>query len=135
MSLVRIFLALFMVSQAVALLRNNNCYTMTRLNTGNKFIPESEIGTARKSLFKSLSVTASAVLLLSSGVLARTFEPIERGQRPDISEAAILPPNGAQPDYAAVRKDIEDLIKAKPDKGPTLVRLAWHSSGTVRRSI
>ena len=33
-------------------------------------------------------------------------------------------------DYKAVAADIADLVKADPDKGPTLVRLAWHSSGT-----
>ena len=34
------------------------------------------------------------------------------------------------PDFGKVRTDIIELIKTKPDKGPTLVRLAWHSSGT-----
>jgi hypothetical protein len=33
-------------------------------------------------------------------------------------------------DYKAVAKDIMDLVNKDPDKGPTLVRLAWHSSGT-----
>lgn len=33
-------------------------------------------------------------------------------------------------DYKAVASDIIDLVKVDPDKGPTLVRLAWHSSGT-----
>jgi hypothetical protein len=33
-------------------------------------------------------------------------------------------------DYKAVAADIEALIAADPDKGPTFVRLAWHSSGT-----
>ncbi|GMH33438.1 hypothetical protein BSKO_01272 [Bryopsis sp. KO-2023] len=33
-------------------------------------------------------------------------------------------------DYSAVKADIKELIKADADKGPTLVRLAWHSSGT-----
>lgn len=33
-------------------------------------------------------------------------------------------------DYKAVAKDIASIIKEDPNKGPTLVRLAWHSSGT-----
>lgn len=33
-------------------------------------------------------------------------------------------------DYKAVSQDIAGLVKANPDWGPTLVRLAWHSSGS-----
>lgn len=33
-------------------------------------------------------------------------------------------------DYKSVADDIAAIIKADADKGPTLVRLAWHSSGT-----
>jgi len=33
-------------------------------------------------------------------------------------------------DYKAVALDIAELITKNPDWGPTLVRLAWHSSGT-----
>jgi hypothetical protein len=33
-------------------------------------------------------------------------------------------------DYQAVSTDIESLIRADPNRGPTLVRLAWHSSAT-----
>lgn len=33
-------------------------------------------------------------------------------------------------DYKAVANDIAEIIKGDGDKGPTLVRLAWHSSGT-----
>ena len=38
-------------------------------------------------------------------------------------------------DYRAVKQDIIDLIKVDADlnKGPTLVRLSWHSSGTYSR--
>jgi hypothetical protein len=41
-----------------------------------------------------------------------------------------LPARAAGVDYKAVAADIASLVKADPDKGPTLVRLAWHSSGT-----
>lgn len=33
-------------------------------------------------------------------------------------------------DFSSVRSSLSELIKSSPDKGPTLVRLAWHSSGT-----
>jgi catalase (peroxidase I) len=33
-------------------------------------------------------------------------------------------------DYSAVSGDIAAMIKKDPSRGPTLVRLAWHSSGT-----
>lgn len=35
-----------------------------------------------------------------------------------------------QVDYKAVASDISSIIKDDPNKGPTLLRLAWHSSGT-----
>jgi len=37
---------------------------------------------------------------------------------------------GAEVDYGAVRKDISEVVLADLNRGPTLVRLAWHSSGT-----
>ena len=60
---------------------------------------------------------------------AFTFDPIPHETRPDASDAAVAY-SGIKPDFAAVRKDIDEIIKSRPDKGPTLVRLAWHSSGT-----
>eukprot|EP00752_Nemacystus_decipiens_P009671 g8640.t1 len=40
------------------------------------------------------------------------------------------PSFAADVDYSKVRSDIEGIISKDADKGPTLVRLAWHSSGT-----
>jgi catalase (peroxidase I) len=37
---------------------------------------------------------------------------------------------GKKVDYKAVAGDIASIIKDDPNKGPTLVRLAWSSSGT-----
>jgi len=36
-------------------------------------------------------------------------------------------------DYDAVRKDIQKKLEDDEDMGPTLVRLAWHSSGTYSK--
>lgn len=37
-------------------------------------------------------------------------------------------------DYKAVSRDIAALIQKNPDWGPTMVRLAWHSSGTYDKA-
>jgi cytochrome c peroxidase len=36
----------------------------------------------------------------------------------------------AAPDYAGAKAALKEMIVADPDIGPTMVRLAWHSSGT-----
>jgi catalase (peroxidase I) len=63
---------------------------------------------ARRDFFVSSLATAGAFLL-----------------HEDSARAA-----GGVVDYKQVSKDIAALIKKTPDQGPTMVRLAWHSSGT-----
>ena len=46
------------------------------------------------------------------------------------SVVGAAPVAAADVDYKAVAADIAALVNKDPDKGPTLVRLAWHSSGT-----
>ena len=41
-----------------------------------------------------------------------------------------LPAFAAAPDYAGAKRELASMIAADPDLGPTLLRLAWHSSGT-----
>ena len=36
-------------------------------------------------------------------------------------------------DYKAVAADVAKIIKSDPDKGPTFLRLAWHSSDAVHQ--
>jgi cytochrome c peroxidase len=47
---------------------------------------------------------------------------------------SLLPAHAAytpsEVDYSAVASELHAIIKADPDLGPTMLRLAWHSSGT-----
>ena len=82
----------------------------------------------------ALALAPFALQPISSALAAGSFDPnpIPREQRPDPTSAAVSF-NGVKPDYEAVRNDIAALIKQDPNKGPTLVRLAWHSSGTYSK--
>lgn len=67
-----------------------------------------------------------AFLLLGSAFLATTTVGMTTNIQPAMADDS----TPAAVDYKAVAADIAKLITETPDKGPTLVRLAWHSSGT-----
>lgn len=66
-------------------------------------------------------VTNRRAFLLSGPLAAAT-----------VASLSFVPPSfaAATVDYKAVASDIAAMVKDNPDWGPTLVRLAWHSSGT-----
>ena len=77
----------------------------------------------------------AAILLSTSQLVSARESKLDFDQRiietrPSATDAAPSVSTGMRPDYAALRRDIKDLVETKPEKGPTLVRLAWHSSGT-----
>lgn len=80
-----------------------------------------------------LSSTDLATWDTLSLIFGPTFYPA-REQRPEATDAAFSS-NGNQADYKLVRQDIAELINVNPAKGPTLVRLAWHSSGTYSKIL
>ena len=78
-------------------------------------------------LLKKGSIIASTGILLTSYpsfayVMSEQEKSLQQNQRPDALDAIVVRNNNA-PDYNSVRADIETIIKEKPDKGPTFVRL------------
>ena len=85
------------------------------------------------------TVTTWRKLTRLQGATANDCNPVDRRVFVGSVGAFLLTTTLANPavaddaavDYKAVAADVADLVKANPDWGPTLVRLAWHSSGTV----
>lgn len=77
---------------------------------------------ARRSFLDSIIVTTSASLLFPKFSIADD----------DNDEAAA---SAKSVDYKAVAADVASLVNEVPDRGPTLVRLAWHSSGTYDKML
>lgn len=83
-----------------------------------------------QSLIRDMTIRQNdrrTFLLLGSAFLATTTATMTANIHPALADDATTP---AAVDYKAVAADIAKLISEDPDKGPTLVRLAWHSSGT-----
>jgi Peroxidase len=84
--------------------------------------------TAATRVHDDESSTPSRRSFLSSGAAAlATTSAVAAAFGVPLSPVLAAP---ASVDYKAVAKDIGSLIEQDPNKGPTLVRLAWHSSGT-----
>jgi cytochrome c peroxidase len=102
--------------------------------------PRSHAAAEKETLKQALSVSVAVATLLGRprltfGAMKQSkldFDQKNIENRPSQTDGAVLF-NGVLPDFSAVRRDIKELIEAKMDKGPTLVRLAWHSSGTYSK--
>ena len=87
------------------------------------------ITSAIKNIGLGFAATSSLLVMEKANAYDELVRELQQSQRPDPLSAAVIV-NGNPPKFADVRKDIAEIISSKPDKGPTFVRLAWHSSGT-----
>jgi hypothetical protein len=76
-----------------------------------------------------ITTTTTNPLKAMSAILSSEERQLQQNQKPD-ALSGIPAYTGIKPEWKKMQSDISELIKARPEKGPTLVRLAWHSSGT-----
>jgi hypothetical protein len=89
--------------------------------------PHSPYSLAASSTTRMKSSSSDIVDHGRRAFLASSFITLV-GISPEVAHAKGKNQNNV--DYKAVAGDISNIIKGDPNKGPTLVRLAWHSSGT-----
>jgi len=77
------------------------------------------------------AITHARRLIAASPCSMSSYQPTRRAALGAAAAAFIcLPAHAIEADYSAVAADLQSMIKADPDIGPTMLRLAWHSSGT-----
>lgn len=74
--------------------------------------------------------TASALRLPAAGPRLDRRDALASAALAGFSLATPFAAHAADPDYKGAKAALQGMIKADPDIGPTMVRLAWHSSGT-----
>ena len=78
----------------------------------------------QRGLHTRLAATEPTTALERGAVLRSAVAAVVAAVAPTAARAADV-------DYKAVAADVAKIIKSDPDKGPTFLRLAWHSSGAA----
>ena len=81
----------------------------------------------QRGLHTRLAATEPTTALERGAVLRSAVAAVVAAVAPTTARAADAV------DYKAVAADVAKIIKSDPDKGPTFLRLAWHSSGAVHQ--
>ena len=100
--------------------------------------PQSSVKAIKEEIISlgSRYVIPAAFLATSQRVSARLdFDQKEYENRPSALDAAPPVDTGIQPNWKKLKADLMEYVAANPNKGPTLVRLAWHSSGTYDKMM
>lgn len=110
------------------------------LSDGFRLVPCMSVSTPSSSKAKFVSDLAKGsqivVPLIAVGLGGKSararldFDQKEYENRPSAQDAAPPVDRGIEPNWKTLKAELVEYIKAKPEKGPTLVRLAWHASGT-----